>query len=61
MLHIQGGVLHMLTRCGKKLGVEELTNGQSFPAEPSLATLGPMARAISSVTLGTTAPTPLLR
>lgn len=47
----------MHTRCAKKLGVGELTNGPWFPGEPSLATLGPMAPAICSVKLDTIAPT----
>ena len=51
----------MRTRCAKKLGVGELTNGQLFPGELSLATLGLMVLAICSVKLATTAPTQLRR
>ena len=51
----------MRTRCAEKLGAGELTSGQSFLGELSLATLGLMALAICSVKLATTAPTQLRR
>ena len=52
------GVHHMPTRCGRKLGVGVLTNGQWSPMEPSQAMGGHMALAIYTVMLAITVPTP---